>query len=85
MTKDSKVRFNLDDYVMQRDPGETDADFAARLALFEHVRDAIGSAATEGLETTPETRALLQRYVAGELGIEDVLAAILKTLPSRKT
>ncbi|MGP9818453.1 hypothetical protein ACTZWW_00430 [Salinarimonas sp. NSM] len=30
----SKIRFSLDRYELQRDPGESDADFEERLSLF---------------------------------------------------
>jgi len=42
------------------------------------VRDAIASARIEGQELTPETLKLFERYVAGEIALDQVLEEIKK-------
>jgi hypothetical protein len=53
----------------------------------EHVRAAIASARIEGREPSPFTLALLERYVAGEVTIDEAMKDVLREygLPAAST
>lgn len=51
---------------------------AEKIKRAEAVRDATASARIEGQEISRETLALMDRYIAGEITIEQGLEAILK-------
>lgn len=60
----------------------TNSGDPARSRRAAAARDAIANARLEGLEITPETQAIVDRYIAGEITIEQGLAAVLKrTVP----
>jgi len=41
------------------------------------VRSSLGSLAIEGLDPGPEARAIFQRYIDGELTVDEAVAAVL--------